>query len=441
MYQNPIFWLNVIESGLFIGAAFYWLGKTLLERAFSLRVCLGTCVFYTALLFVRYSVPNDASPLWAHYVMILGSLALLCYFGFGVRGMKIVLTMIQYLVGMFVMELFISLEVMLMPLSLQDTLHNFMLPLNCLVVNVITVVDMALVCALITLIRRMRRRGAHGVRLWPVYLRVCVLIGFSMGMVVLLLTLGLDRRFAQRTRDYVWVLVCVIPLLLVSASYFVRDLKYIAQVQRNETLEHQKQISDALLGNLRFFRHNLINLLYGFEGAILSGDIGEMQAYYRDMTQRCAMVNNENVVALEKIDCLPLGALILHGIDCAQAQNIPFYLYVQDETRLKKRLKESDFAQIAGVLIDNAIEASARASFKYVSVEIREVDAALEFLVRNTYPEDLDPKALLTGTSRKPGDHGNGLASCREILSRYPCAFLNLSVDPQYVSAQLLVEK
>ena len=75
---------------------------------------------------------------------------------------------------------------------------------------------------------------------------------------------------------YAYALCVVLPP--VSITYLIQDVQYLRQKRRNETLEQQKRVNDALLTNMsRIFKHNIGNMLYGLEGEILSGNVDQVQ--------------------------------------------------------------------------------------------------------------------------------------------------------------------
>lgn len=240
--------------------------------------------------------------------------------------------------------------------------------------------------------------------------------------------------------EYVLVTPMFFLMSAIVFSYFIQDLRYLSQLRRNDTLERQKIVSDALLSNLRSFRHNMVNMLYGFEGAILSGDRERIVQYYQEMTQRCALVNNENIVALERIVNPSVSSVVLHALDRAREEQFPCNLYVQKDIRFNCRMADSDLCEVLGVLLDNAIEAAVQAQIQFVSIEMRNADNSLEIIVKNTYSGQVTEHALRGGKSSKKEHMGQGLRSCYEILERQKAAFLNFRISGQYVQAQLLIQ-
>lgn len=278
------------------------------------------------------------------------------------------------------------------------------------------------------------------------YIRMISMIGIGIAIIALMTTLMKrvmeSGLFVELYGIYIALLMLIAFFLLIGLSYFVQDIRYPQQLRRNETLEQQQAMIGSLLTSLRSFRHNTVNMLYGFEGAILSGDTGTIKSYYREMTEKCALVNNENIVALERIANPAVSALLLRAVERARQENLPIQLYVQNDLRIGKGLSDSDLCEVMGVLLDNAIEAALQAMVKLVTVEMRNIDHAMELIVKNTYAGSVTEAQLLSSaTSTKPGHSGRGLQSVRDILARNRKAFLNLHVSSQYVSMQLFVNQ
>ena len=285
----------------------------------------------------------------------------------------------------------------------------------------------------------------HGL-LFRVVLRLSVLILTSLGMLTLPFILFSDQSLIQfliANRDeYILLTACSAGLMMVALSYMFQDIRYIIQLQRLNTLEQQQAISNSLLQNLRYFRHNMVNMLYGLEGVLISGDRDKVTAYYNEMREKCALVNNENILALERVSNPSVSAILLHGVDKARQLNLPMNLYVQEQVQFGRTLSDADLCQVLGVLLDNAIEAADKAEERHVTVELRNVDDSLEIIVKNTYAGEVSPEKLTAGgTSTKEGHEGQGLRSCYHILSRRKGAFLNFWVTGQYVQAQLLLSR
>ncbi len=242
-------------------------------------------------------------------------------------------------------------------------------------------------------------------------------------------------QFSMSELAYAYALCVILPP--VSITYLIQDVQYLRQKRRNETLEQQKRVNDALLSNMRIFKHNIGNMLYGLEGEILSGNVGRVQAYYEELITNLARIHNENIIMLQNVPTLALTTLLLRQMEAAEKIGVPVYLHVEKGLVLR-RLSASDLCAVLGALMDNAREAAEQSAAPYLSVELRNAQGATEMVVRNTYEETVGVSSFEAST--KPGHQGLGLRSAREILGKYRNCYLNLRTVGQYVEAQILME-
>ena len=339
----------------------------------------------------------------------------------------------------------------MMVLSLSDffrveVMISFSL-LNC--------VSMLLVYLVLVLWQWLRRRRSPDARFesrkfWlylQVFLRLTLLVFSGLCMLTLPFTLFGDRSLLgyllANKEQYTLLAICCAVLMFIAFSYMLQDIRYIMQQDRINAMKKQQQVSENLTRSLRHFRHNMVNLLYGLEGLILSGDREKLTAYYSEMRDRCALVNNDNIAALEQLPSPALKSLLLRHMDRAMQLELPLNLNVQDALTLPRTLSDNQLCQVLGVLLDNAIEAAHHSAERSVLVELGNADGGgLEVLIKNTYTGEVTPGQLTRGgNSTKEGHSGQGLASCYHILSHKRGAFLNFWVTEQYVQAQLFVKR
>ena len=375
---------------------------------------------------------------------------------FEMRGLEMVLLSIKLIAGWTVMEVVVTaiirpLVALGLPVSNVGifTLKDFANPWKDLCTFGFGTLGQLAMVGLIKLFRWLRGLTLLHRKGWlyiKIYVRMVALVLLG-GWSVFLGGRAWGPRFqlgdfSGENAQYLLYTALAAGLFLVAASYFTQDYRYIDQLRNNETLEKQHALSTSMLQNLRYFRHNMINMLYGLEGVMLSGDTEALRSYYQEMVRRCALVNNENIVSLERVSDRAVAAVLLHAIDRARQKEMPIALYVQQGLASARGLGSAELCQILGVLLDNALEAAQQAKEPYVGVEMRNVDGMVEVIVKNTYGGQVDA-ALLTqgGQSTKNGHMGQGLSSCYDILKRRRTAFLNFDIGRQYVRAQLLMKR
>lgn len=461
--MEPTLWNHIL--GLF------WFSLFMLPVAFLLYMITHRVVGephvparvfpYVALTIISWCA-NRLITLYANGWNILSAALwylIILHFVFDQRGWMMLLNLLKLMVLLVVLELICALIVailtalevnpdLLLVITLEDMFEVRKL-MSTGMVNLIGALPILLAILLWEQWNARRKKLPDAVckRQWlytTALLRLALLVIAALSVFAMphfLLGTESFRLFLMpKSKQYILLIASVGLLLAVALSYIVQDIRYILQLQRLNTLEQQQAISRSLVANLRYFRHNMVNMLYGLEGVLISGDRERVTAYYNEMREKCALVNNENIAALERITNPSVSAVLLRAVDRAREMSLPVNLYVQEGVVFPHILSDTDLCQVLGVLTDNAIEAAHQAAERHVSVELRNVDDALEIIVRNTYAGEISPECLnLGGASTKEGHEGQGLKSCYHILGRKKGAFLNFWVTGQYVQAQLLL--
>lgn len=281
-------------------------------------------------------------------------------------------------------------------------------------------------------------------REWLGVIRVVVVLALA-GYAIFFQAIEYDRQTLQITAhsteqfiEITWKFVVPLVSMGLLLFYIIQDLRTQMLTRQNNSLTQQQSAYDALLTDVRVFRHNIANMLYGFEGKILSGNVEEIRGYYEQMARECARINNENAVALGYIRNGAASALLLNKIRAANEEKIPIYVTVEE--RLSWRgLRDRDMCQLLGALIDNAIEATRGAATPYVAIEICNVAGDMEIIIRNTFEDGAD-LGFLTGAlkSTKEGHDGLGLSSVQGILKENKNVIMNQIQRGRYVETMLL---
>lgn len=231
----------------------------------------------------------------------------------------------------------------------------------------------------------------------------------------------------------------MVIIALLGASYIVQDLIFTVQRRCNQTLEQQHETQNILLQETRTFRHNIANMLYGLQGVILSGNYNSIWEYYNKTAEKCAVINNENIIALRRIPSMAVHTLLMQKIQAANDENIPFYVFT-DENLSWNNAKDGVICEILGVLIDNAIEATRDTEARYVSVEAHQIPHGIELAVRNTWKQEQTD--FLKGDeyqSHKSGHEGLGLRSVRKLVQKDRHMIFNIYRSGRYIEANVQV--
>ena len=302
-------------------------------------------------------------------------------------------------------------------------------------VYLMNAVCMALIILLSLAYDRLRRFASK--MEWRDAGRILRLVVLPATTIAIWVSIAGKAGYEDRAEYFVEILpVTVLSLisLIVSITYVIQDIRYVRQRRMNRALLEQKAIQDAMLQDTRVFRHNIANLLYGFRGTVMSGDAAGIREYYERMTATCRIINNENVVALQRIPSVPLHTLLMEKIQAANGRGIPFYVYT-DADLIWRGLRDSEMCEALGVLLDNALEAAGESAAPLVTVELHNAGPDMETAVRNTC-RDVERALAQPG---KAGHEGLGLMSLKKLLDKHPNAVFNLYTRGRFVEAQLLL--
>ena len=436
---NVALFIVLTPTMLLIGKLFYAVSFTRKRLIISTLILMVGCAVQMTLF-----LPGQ---LIAYLIPVIAGM-LICWWQFELRRWSFVTCSLACLGANVFIDLltamiatsFHSRTEMLLPYRGMD--HLLLLPQYELLLMLSTTAA-ALAVAIGTIVARIIYDWARN-RRWPTGLRLLRPILLGCVTVLLGLKFMADMEAVSSTGVELMnnVTMLIFPAaMLITVLYLTLDIRTLMLSHKYENLVKQQQIYDALLIELRQFRHNIGNMLYGMEGKILSGDMDEVQTYYEQMAERCTRINNENILALERMPSTAVAALILNKIQTAQDKEIPFYLDVEDGLHWRG-MRDSQMCEVTGALIDNAIEAAVSSAAPQVAVEFGMVDGAMEMIVRNTFAKDADLQFLFTDApSSKPGHDGLGLVSVRKIVRADGRVMMNQIQHGRYIETILVFEK
>lgn len=299
----------------------------------------------------------------------------------------------------------------------------------------------ALVWALVTLLWRILRR--RRIVLSPVmfYMQVALVAALAVSLPFLPLSTTIGPPLLEQYTSLFKIVGCLIAasILFLVINFVTVHARYRRQLQYSNSLVKQQEMYEALIADQRSYRHNLTNMLYGLEGQLLSGNIAEIRAYHSELITKYQLINNENLVSVQRIPVPSVKSLLLRHIELSQKSGVPFYL-VCEKLESWCGMKESDLCAVMGILLDNAREAAQGATAPVIRAEIRNMEDMLEIVIRNSYVEAPDLSAMgQDGFSTKGDGHGVGLSSVRRLLHKYKRTYFCISLQGQYVVQQMLL--
>lgn len=228
---------------------------------------------------------------------------------------------------------------------------------------------------------------------------------------------------------------------IVYKRYFEKKKRFTEEFMQMESMkEYTGQIEDLYL-DIRSFKHDYINIL------------SSMHSY----------INEHNYEGLEKYfnqELMPAGSTLAFGdsaygkLGFIQVPEIKSILYIKILQALKQGiavttdLKEKfsyfpmnvlDLVRVLGILLDNAIEASALTDEKFLSITFLKDMENIYIQIQNSSPQIENVEELYQiKNSSKGEERGFGLFEVRKIIGQYSNVLLNTEYS-NFVFTQKLV--
>ena len=284
---------------------------------------------------------------------------------------------------------------------------------SCLFLLVAAVVGAGLLAAYI--IRRWRREQA----LTPLQMLV---MSFFPGIVVVLnivLMVSGGSEVPSMMNMMLTFGLTIAVLIHLGIVQMVNDQMLLQQTLMVEAVR-QKKSAEALLESYKTQRrltHEFTNHTEALSLMLQQGDVEGAKAYLADVGRtiqaNTAILNSHNPL---------LDALLSKKYEEAARRGVMMYFDLSDLRDIP--LENTELVIVISNLLNNAIDAAAKAAPPEVHVRIRQTPAELLLSVRNRVEKNvpLTDGQLPRSTKREPG-HGMGLANVQEVLTRHGAEF------------------
>ncbi len=249
-----------------------------------------------------------------------------------------------------------------------------------------------------------------------------------------------DQKTFGDSNGILFLSVAILSMFVLFVS-IARDFSQNRLEKRNRALGATQQSISAFLFEMRAFRHDMANMLYGWQGAVMEGDIEKIRAYNAEMSVSFSLINNDNSLNLQKLTSGSVRVLLGGKLQAAELNSVPAFLYVEGVYD-RFRMKDSDLCRVLGILADNAIKAASDCDCPMLHIHVFQEYGTVRFLFRNTAADSLIESMSLNAPEAKAEDdltsaHGIGLRSAREVVSKYAGAELFVYTRGRYVEACL----
>lgn len=230
--------------------------------------------------------------------------------------------------------------------------------------------------------------------------------------------------------------VAYFVLTFVMVTMIIREYQINAQITMKQNSydnlqEYMTQI-EALYQNIRAFRHDYANIMASMAVYLRDNDIEGLKVYYeKHIFPANRLLNQENDVIsrLNKLDLVELKGLIAVKINYALEMHIRVGLEITERIE-KINMNRLDLVRIAGILLDNAIEACQECEEPGLDLAIIKTPQGVTIIIRNNYiKKKIDYSRLGNpGVTSKGERRGIGLYNMKSLIGNYD----NVVMDTEY---------
>lgn len=232
----------------------------------------------------------------------------------------------------------------------------------------------------------------------------------------------------------------IVTVIFLRNTFTQQQLK--EEVAQAKAMKEYADRIEALYLDIRSFKHDYINILSSLHSYMNERNYEGLEEYFeQEILPAGSRIALEDSVygRLGFIKEPEIKSIVYTKVFCAMKQGINV------RTELKNKIDDFpmngiDLVRILGILLDNAIEASALTEEKTLYIGFFKDADGVYVQIRNSSPEiENIEKLYQLGTSSRGEGRGIGLYEVRKILDRYSNALLNTEYRDFIFSQKLIL--
>lgn len=226
---------------------------------------------------------------------------------------------------------------------------------------------------------------------------------------------------------------------------YLEEQRINTQLLNNLTIYTEK--IESINEELAMFRHDYKNLLYSLQIAISYEDILEIKRIYEEtIAPTKKIIDNEEfeLMKLNRLKNMELKALISMKINTAKQAKLKVIVDVPEVFILDTSIDLVIVIRLLAILLDNAIENSAKSELKMFAISIFNKNETQEFVITNSVQAEFDFRVMKKtkfSSKSNPEEHGWGLLYVKEIVDFSDQFDLQTSFNEGAVTQHLIIEK
>ena len=254
---------------------------------------------------------------------------------------------------------------------------------------------------------------------------------FVINTLIGIIAIGAQFYLITFYSDKMPVAITIVSILSLLAYFFISIYSLLNTTKLETTSQNlaEAQLYNKTLSllhdKMRGFKHDFHNIVQGIGGYISNNDMEGLKKYYSQLLKDCNQVNNLTALNPSIINNSVIYNILAAKYHRADELGVQINLAIfMDLNEIEKHMKIYEFTRIMGILMDNAIEATAECQDKIIHVTFRKEEnrKRIVMIIENTYlNKDIDIDRIFDkdySTKSKETNSGLGLWEVRQILKK-----------------------
>lgn len=220
-------------------------------------------------------------------------------------------------------------------------------------------------------------------------------------------------------------------IVLLFKAAFYKDAATYQQWEKEEISSYYQTLSSSL-SDMQGMRHDIKNIFFTMGNFVNESDNQDMKDFFWEKiypySQR-TISQSELLSRLYQIPSESLRAFLNLKISQAVEHSVTVNLDVCiSPENFRTAIDIIDLTRILGILLDNAIEETAKIPNGMIDIGIRNNKISCSYVIKNPLTPQTQQTGIHAGQTTKGNGHGKGLLIVQQLISQYPNVVLNTSI-------------
>lgn len=198
-------------------------------------------------------------------------------------------------------------------------------------------------------------------------------------------------------------------------------------------LKNFSRYMESNLDEMKKFQHDYKNILLSMEGYLSDDDLDGLKEYYYGTISKTSKEFDDRLMgfaSLPNLEIPELKGILIEKMIFSLNNGTKVNIEIPEKVD-QINIPILDLVRIAGICLDNAIEATAEIENAMLKVAILKIINYTYFIIYNTIDKDVPPlyKIIEKGFSTKGENRGLGLSNIKEIIYHYPQVDLETKIE------------